>query len=94
MDVAERALPLHFAATALADDSSHLQQRILAMQPRQLTHRFLRGGTAAIIAVAALLAACEAKMPTSRDIDALSNRVPQTHACINDADDCLPDLAR
>lgn len=74
VDVAESALPLRFAATALTDDSSHLQQRILAMQPRRLTHRFLRGGTAAIIALAALLAACEAKMPTSRDIDALDAR--------------------
>jgi TonB-dependent SusC/RagA subfamily outer membrane receptor len=74
VDVAESALPLRSAATALADDSSHLQQRILAMQPRPLTHRFLRGGTAAIIAVAALLAACEAKMPTSKDIDALDAR--------------------
>jgi TonB-dependent SusC/RagA subfamily outer membrane receptor len=74
VDVAESALPLRFAATALADDSSHLQQRILAMQPRPLTHRFLRGGSAALIAFAGLLAACEAKMPTSKDIEALDAR--------------------
>jgi TonB-dependent SusC/RagA subfamily outer membrane receptor len=79
VDVAESALPMGFAATALADDASHLQQRILAMQPRQPNHRFLRGGTAALIAVAALLAACEAKMPTSRDIDALDARGVEQH---------------
>lgn len=74
VDVAESALPLRFAATALTDDTSHLQQRILNMVPRQSTHRFLRGGTAALFALAALLAACEAKMPTSKDIEALDAR--------------------
>jgi beta-lactamase regulating signal transducer with metallopeptidase domain len=74
VDVAESALPLGFAATALADDSSHLQQRISAMFPRSSNHRLLRGGAAAVLALAALLAACEAKMPTSKDIDALDAR--------------------
>jgi len=74
VDVAESALPLRFAATALTDDASHLHQRILAMMPRQSNHRFLRGATAAVLALVALLAACEAKMPTSKDIDALDAR--------------------
>ena len=69
VDVAERATPLRLAATALADDSSHLHQRILAMHPRRTTHPLLRGASVALIGVAALLAACEAKMPTAAQID-------------------------
>ena len=69
VDVAERATPLRLAATALADDSSHLHQRILAMHPRRPSHPFLRGVSVALIGIAALLAACEAKMPTAAQID-------------------------
>jgi beta-lactamase regulating signal transducer with metallopeptidase domain len=69
VDVAESVSPLPFAATALADDSSHLHQRILAMHPRRLTHPRLRGATVALLGLAGLLAACEAKMPTTADID-------------------------
>ena len=69
VDVAERATPLRLAATALADDSSHLHQRILAMHPRRPSHPLLRGVSVALIGLAALLAACEAKMPTAAQID-------------------------
>lgn len=68
VDVAESATPLRFAATALADDASHLHQRILAMHPRRFRHPLLRGAAAALIGLTALLAACEAKMPTASDI--------------------------
>jgi TonB-dependent SusC/RagA subfamily outer membrane receptor len=69
IDVAERASPYHFAATALADDASHLHQRILAMQHRRFTHPFLLGASVALLGLASLLAACEAKMPTAADIE-------------------------
>ncbi|HEY2376373.1 MAG TPA: M56 family metallopeptidase [Gemmatimonadaceae bacterium] len=68
IDVAERSTRVRFAATALADDSSHLHQRILAMQPRRFTRPILRGASAAFLGLAALLAACEAKMPTATEI--------------------------
>ena len=69
IDVAERATPTAFAATGLADTSSHLYQRILAMESRRLNRSFLRAVAVAAIGVAGLLAACEAKMPTAADIE-------------------------
>jgi TonB-dependent SusC/RagA subfamily outer membrane receptor len=68
IDLAEQVLPLRVTATALADDLSHLHKRILAMKPHTPRFAVLRGGAAAAIAVAGLLAACEAKMPTAADI--------------------------
>jgi len=69
VDVAERASPMPFTAPALADGSSHLHQRILAMQPRRFRHPVLRGASVAILGLAAVLVACEAKMPTSAQIE-------------------------
>lgn len=74
VDVAERATPLRLAATALADDSSHLHQRILAMHPGKPSHPLLRGVSVALLGLAALLAACEAKMPTAAQIDQMDAR--------------------
>jgi TonB-dependent SusC/RagA subfamily outer membrane receptor len=68
IDVAEQALPLRVTATALADDLSHLHKRILAMKPQTPRFAFIRGGAAAVIAAAGVLAACEAKIPTAADI--------------------------
>ena len=70
IDVAERTSALGFvAALSLSDGSSHLRQRILAMQSRRISHPVARGVTVALVGAAALLAACEAKMPTAADID-------------------------
>ena len=69
VDVAERASDLRFAAVALSDGSSHLHQRILAMQSRRISHPVARGVTVALCGAVALLAACEAKLPTAADID-------------------------
>ena len=80
VDVAERASPLPFAATALADASSHLYQRILAMEPRRFTHPLLRGLSATLVALAGLLAACEAKMPTAADVEQLDGRSAERSA--------------
>jgi TonB-dependent SusC/RagA subfamily outer membrane receptor len=80
VDVAERASPLPFAATALADGSSHLHQRILAMEPRRLTHPLLRGVSAALLSLAGLLAACEAKVPTAADIQQMDGRSAERSA--------------
>jgi len=80
VDVAERATPLRLAATALADDSSHLHQRILAMHPRKPSHPLLRGVSVALIGLAALLAACEAKMPTAAQIDQMDARSAESSA--------------
>src|SRR5206468_2509002 len=80
VDVAEQASPVRFAATALADGSSHLHQRILAMQPHRFAHPLLRGASVALIGVAGLLAACEAKMPTAADIQQMDARSAERDA--------------
>ena len=74
IDVAERVSPKSFAATALADSSSHLRQRILAMESRRFTHPLLRAATVAAIGLAGLLAACEARMPTAGDVEHMDAR--------------------
>ena len=80
VDVAEHAMPLRLAATALTDHSSHLRQRILAMQPRRFSHPLLRGLSAALLGIVALLAACEAKMPTAAQIDQMDARSAESSA--------------
>ena len=80
VDVAERATPLRLAATALTDHSSHLHQRILAMQPRRFRHPLLRASAVALLGIVALLAACEAKMPTAAQIDQMDARSAESSA--------------
>ena len=80
VDVAERTSRVRFAATALADDASHLHQRILAMQSRRFNHPILRGASAALLGLAALLAACEAKMPTAADVEHMDAQSAETNA--------------
>jgi hypothetical protein len=69
IDVAEHASALQLSALALADDSSHLHQRILAMKPRTPRFARLRAGLAAPLALCGVLAACEATLPTDADIE-------------------------
>lgn len=68
VDVAEHARPLRFASLALSDAASHLQRRIVAMESRRISHPIVRGACVALVGLAGLLAACEAKVPTSADI--------------------------
>jgi beta-lactamase regulating signal transducer with metallopeptidase domain len=70
--VAEQASPLRPSALALADDSSHLHTRIVAMDTSVQPFAKTRGGLAVLLGAAALLAACEAKAPTAADIDAMN----------------------
>lgn len=77
VDVAESASPLRFALTALSDDSSHLHQRILAMESRRPNHPLLRGVSVTLVALAGLLAACEAKVPTAAEINRMDARTAE-----------------
>lgn len=70
--VAELSTPLRRSALALADDSSHLKTRILAMDSHLPRFGRARAGLATLIGVIAVLAACEAKEPTAADVDAMS----------------------
>jgi TonB-dependent SusC/RagA subfamily outer membrane receptor len=69
IDVAERASLIRLSALALADDTSHLYQRILAMKPERARFGMARGGVAASLALVALLAACAAELPTAAQVD-------------------------
>ncbi|HEY5060577.1 MAG TPA: M56 family metallopeptidase, partial [Gemmatimonadaceae bacterium] len=69
IDVAQHASGLQLSALALADDSSHLHQRILAMKPTTPRFARLRAGLAASLALCGVLAACEATLPTDSDVE-------------------------
>lgn len=71
IDVAEKNAAARLAIPALADDSSHLHQRILAMTPKRSKFLLARAVTAGALGLVAVLAACEAKMPTAADVDQL-----------------------
>ena len=68
IDVAERASLIRLSALALADDTSHLHQRILAMKPTRARFAIARGGAAALLGSIAILAACATELPTASDI--------------------------
>jgi hypothetical protein len=69
IDLAGRCSGLRIGAPALADESSHLQQRLIAMTPRLSRFTHARSAAAAAIAAVALLAACEAKLPTQTEVN-------------------------
>jgi len=68
IDLAERAAPLRLATTALADDSSHLAQRIIAMKPPMYRFAFARAAAVGAVGVVSLVAACSTALPTDADI--------------------------
>jgi beta-lactamase regulating signal transducer with metallopeptidase domain len=51
---------------------SHLERRLVAMTPTRLKYPVVRALTTAAFASLALLAACEAKLPTSDEVDAMT----------------------
>lgn len=55
--------------TMLAEHTTHLERRIVAMSAPRPRHAALRIASGSLVALAAALAACEAKMPTSVDVD-------------------------
>ena len=69
IDVAQHASGLQLSALALADDSSHLHQRILAMKPTIPRFARLRASLAASLVLCGVLAACEASLPTDADVE-------------------------
>jgi len=68
IDVAERASRLRLNALALADDTSHLHQRILAMGQQRTRSAIARGIMAGLVATIATIAACSTEPPTAAEI--------------------------
>jgi beta-lactamase regulating signal transducer with metallopeptidase domain len=80
IDLAERCSGFRFGAPALADTSSHLEQRLLAMNTRSSKFAHLRAGALGAVALVALVAACEAKLPTSADVENMNVAGAETGA--------------
>ena len=68
IDIAGQCAGHRVGALALADRSSHLERRLLAM--RNTTQRFplFRNGSLGALAALCILVACEAKLPTSAEV--------------------------
>jgi outer membrane receptor protein involved in Fe transport len=69
IDVAQHASVLRLSALALADDSSHLRQRLLAMKPTRPSFAGARGAVAAAFALTGIVIACQAPLPTPAETD-------------------------
>lgn len=71
IDLAGQCSGFRVGATALADKTSHLERRLLAMKPITPRNRSLRTGLLCATAALALVAACEARVPTSAEIQSM-----------------------
>lgn len=71
IDLADRCTGFRVGATALADEGSHLERRLLAMKTSGTNRSLLRAGVLGVTTALALLAACEAKVPTGPEIQAM-----------------------
>lgn len=71
IDLAGRCSGFPAGAPALADTPSHLERRLVAMRPERPRFPLLRAAGAGALALVAVLAACEAKMPTQDDVTSM-----------------------
>jgi beta-lactamase regulating signal transducer with metallopeptidase domain len=71
IDLADRCTGFRVGATALADEGSHLERRLLAMKTNRMKRPLLRAAVLGSAAALALLVACEAKVPTGPEIAAM-----------------------
>lgn len=69
LDLSQHPSSLAGSLPALAYSTSHLERRLLAMTSRPARFIIARRVSGGIIAAAALLAACESKLPTSAEIE-------------------------
>ena len=69
LDLSAHPSSLTHALPALSYHTSHLERRLLAMTARPARFVFARRVTGGVVAAAALLAACESKLPTSADVE-------------------------
>jgi TonB-dependent SusC/RagA subfamily outer membrane receptor len=71
IDLAGRSSRLPVGMLALADPPSQLERRLLAMTYRRTHSALARGVALGALALAALLAACAAELPTAAEIQAI-----------------------
>jgi len=71
IDLAGQCSGFRVGATALADKTSHLERRLLAMRPITKRYAVLRATTLCVAAALSLAAACEARVPTSSEVQSM-----------------------
>jgi len=71
IDIAGQSAGLRIGALALADRTSHLERRLLAMKHSRTRFALVRAGALCAIAFLSVAVACEARMPTSAEVDAM-----------------------
>ena len=71
IDLAGQCSGFRVGATALADKTSHLERRLLAMRPTNKRFTPLRLAALSATAILSLAAACEARVPTSAEIQSM-----------------------
>jgi beta-lactamase regulating signal transducer with metallopeptidase domain len=71
IDLAGQCSGFRVGATALADKTSHLERRLMAMKPITTRFAIVRGGGLCAAAALSLIVACEARMPTSTEIQSM-----------------------
>ena len=71
IDIAGQCAGHRVGALALADGTSHLERRLLAMKPARSRFVFVRTAVLGAIAMSAILVACESRLPTSADISSM-----------------------
>ncbi len=69
VELASRCAGLRIASPALTDSSSHLERRLLAMAHHRPRFAAVRGAAFAACALAALLVACDADLPTATEVN-------------------------
>jgi beta-lactamase regulating signal transducer with metallopeptidase domain len=69
IDIAGRCAGHRVGVLALADRTSHLERRLLAMKNTQRRFTLVRTGALGAIAMLSIVMACEARLPTSAEVD-------------------------
>lgn len=72
IDIAGQCAGHRIGALALADRPSHLERRLLAMKHTRTRFIIARTGALAAMALLAVAVACEARLPTSSEMDAMN----------------------
>ena len=72
IDIAGQYAGLRVGALALADGTSHLERRLLAMNRSRTRLALVRTALLGAVATLSVAMACEARLPTSAEVDAMN----------------------
>lgn len=72
IDLTDHRAGFGAALPAFSCRPSHLERRLVAMTPKRLKYPLVRAVSTGAVAALALLAACEAKLPTSEEVETMT----------------------